>query len=200
MLPLGCVATVSRRGDSEVFVRARLQPCRKRMWRSAALAAEGMAVPKRHCSPPGTYFVTSKTWEGHSIFQRSETCKIYVDALLHYRDEGKYLLHGFVLMPDHFHLLLTPSGDVTLERVVQFIKGGSARRMGEVRKRKFPVWQRGFSDHRIRDAADFALHMAYIEQNPVKKGLAATAREYAWSSASGVYRMDEAPQGLKPLN
>ena len=168
--------------------------------RSAALAAEGMAVPKRHGSPPGTYFVTSKTWEGQSIFQTPQACTIFIEALLHYRDERKYLLHGFVLMPNHFHLLLTPSADVTLERAVQFTKGGSARRIGEARERKFPVWQRGFSDHRIRDAEDFALHVTYIEQNPVKKGLAATAREYAWSSASGVYRMDEAPQGLKPLN
>ena len=100
-------------------------------------------------------------------------------------------------MPNHFHLLLTPSADVTLERAVQFIKGGSARRIGEGRERNFPVWQRGFSDHRIRDAADFDLHMAYIEQNPVKKGLAAEAREYPWSS--GTYRMDAVPQGLKPL-
>lgn len=159
-----------------------------------------MSIPKRHGSPPGTYFVTSRTWEGYGIFQAVQACEIFAQALLHYRDEGKYALHAFVLMPDHFHVLLTPAEDVTLERAVQFIKGGSARKLGESLNRRFPVWQRGFSDHRIRDAADFALHVTYIEQNPVKKGLVAKAGDYLWSSASGRYRIDAVPQGLKPLS
>jgi len=171
----------------------------KRQQRSAALAAEGMSVPKRHGSPPGTYFVTSQTWQGHAIFQAAETCRIFIDALLHYRDQGAYSLHGFVLMPNHFHALLTPGAEVTLERAVQFIKGGSAKKIGDALRGGFPVWHRGFSDHRVRDAADFELHMRYIEQNPVKKGLATVPSEYRWSSASGAYRMDEAPQGLKPV-
>jgi putative transposase len=43
--------------------------------------------------------------------------------LLEYRDEGHYQLQAFVLMPDHFHMLLTPSDTTTLERAVQLIKG-----------------------------------------------------------------------------
>jgi len=35
--------------------------------------------------------------------------KLFLEVLLHYRQQGKYLLHEFVLMPDHFHLLITPS-------------------------------------------------------------------------------------------
>ncbi|HKS66780.1 MAG TPA: transposase, partial [Candidatus Acidoferrales bacterium] len=123
-----------------------------------------------------------------------------MNAVLHYRDEGTYLLHGFVLMPDHFHVLVTPAQNVALERAVQFIKGGSARRLAEILNRRFPVWQRGFSDHRIRNSADLALHVTYIEQNPVKRGLALKSADYLWSSASGKYRIDAVPQGLKPLN
>jgi len=108
-------------------------------------------------------------------------------------------LHEFVLMPDHFHVLLTPGDTTTLERAVQFIKGGSARRIGEALQFRFPVWQRGFSDHRIWDAADYELHVRYLVQNPVKKQLVAVAAEYQWSSASGFSHMDEVPQGLKPL-
>jgi len=157
-----------------------------------------MSVPKRHGRVHGTYFVTSRTWESRQLFQKPAACDIFVDALFHYRTQGAYLLHAFVLMPEHFHLLLTPTS-LSLERVVMYIKGGSARRIGEKLNSKFPVWQRGFSDHRIRDLQDYATHLDYIEQNPVKRRLVSTPSEYPWSSASGRFELDDPPQGLKPL-
>ena len=159
-----------------------------------------MATPKRHQSIPGTYFVTSGTWEGRTLFVTPEICSLFVNALLSYRDAKAYSLHAFVLMPDHFHVLLTTVGDNTLERAVQYIKGGSARIIGKERRLRFPVWQRGFSDHRIRDASDYAIHAEYIAQNPVRKKLAAAARDYSWSSESGAWVMDAPPQRLKPLD
>jgi putative transposase len=158
-----------------------------------------MAVPKRHASIPGTYFVTSRTWESRPIFKTAPPCEIFIESLLHYRDQGSYKLHGFVLMPDHFHTLLTPADTVALERAVQFVKGGSSHAIRETLQYKFPIWQRGFSDHRIRDASDFKQHLRYLTDNPVKKYLAPTPAGYPWSSASGTFRMDEIPQGLKPL-
>ena len=101
-------------------------------------------------------------------------------------------------MPEHFHVLLTPLS-LPLERAAMYVKGGSARTIGEKLNSKFPVWQRGFSDHRIRDFADYMTHMEYIHQNPVDRRLADTPDEYPWSSGSGRYVIDDAPQGLKPL-
>lgn len=43
---------------------------------------------------------------------------------------------------------------------------------------KFPVWQRGFSDHRVRDVGDFVAHQRYIVESPVKKMLVLAAREF----------------------
>jgi putative transposase len=157
-----------------------------------------MAVPKRHAQVAGTYFVTSRTWESRALFFAEQNCLLFVESLLHYRDQGLFALHSFVLMPDHFHVLLTPGTNTTLERAVQFIKGGSAHRMRGERSSASPVWQRGFSDHRIRDSADCASHGCYIEQNPVRKRLVTSAKDYRWSSASGNYNMDSIPQGLKP--
>ncbi len=158
-----------------------------------------MAAPKRHGSFAGTYFVTSRTWESRRLFATEPMCKLFIDALLRYRQDGVFTLHAFVLMPDHFHILLTPSQETTLERALQLIKGGSSRRIGIERQLRFPVWQRGFSDHRIRSAADYTNHLVYIEQNPVRKKLAVNPCEYPWSSASGKYALDPFPQGLKPL-
>src|SRR5690242_10347620 len=121
-----------------------------------------MAIPSRNGNIAGTYFVTSRTWESRCLFASGSFCDVFVNALLRYRDAGAYALHHFVLMPDHFHILLTPGRDKSLERVVQYIKGGSARQLGLEKNMKFPVWQRGFSDHRIRDVADFVAHRRYI--------------------------------------
>jgi len=89
-----------------------------------------MAIPKRHASIPGTYFVTSRTWESRKLFVAESVCQTFVETLVHYREERAYLLHAFVLMPDHFHVLITPSQSVSLEKAVQFIKGGSGRQIG----------------------------------------------------------------------
>ena len=167
--------------------------------RRAALAAEGMAIPKRRKRVAGTYFVTSRTWQGRKLFVTEPTCRLFVEKMMHYREEGACRLHAFVLMPDHFHILLTPAADKALERIMQYIKGGSARQIRKELSYRFPVWQRGFSDHRIRDSEDFQSHVRYLEQNPVKKGLVGTANEYRWSSACGQYEIDSIPQGLKPL-
>ena len=48
------------------------------------------------------------------IAGRRRAARLLVDVLFHYRRQGKFLLHEFVLMPDHFHVLLTPAE--TLER------------------------------------------------------------------------------------
>ena len=107
------------------------------------------------------------------------------------------MLHAFVLIPEHFHVLLTLARNTSLERAVMYIKGRSARRIGKELSLRFPVWQRGFSDHRIRDQDDYDLHRNYVEQNPVKRKIASLAVDYPWSSASGWFLLDEPPQALK---
>jgi putative transposase len=100
------------------------------------------------------------------------------------------VLHAFVLMPDHVHLLLTPAQDITIERAVQLIKGGYSHALGSIRGRSAEVWQRGFTDHRIRDQNDFARHRSYIHQNPVVGHLVAASSEYRYCSAFPGFKLD----------
>jgi putative transposase len=122
--------------------------------------------------------------------------KLLIDTLYHYRGTA-YLLHQFVVMPDHIHVLLTPK--TSLEKAVQFIKGGFSYRAKKELGANLEVWQKGFSDHRIRDASDYRLHQVYIQQNPVRKSLCERAKEYPYSSAHFGFDLDDAPQGLKPV-
>lgn len=119
-----------------------------------------------------------------------------VRTLLDYRDQRKYLLHEFVVMPDHLHALITPADNISLERAVQFIKGGFSFRL----KSKTPVWQESFTNHHVRDGEDYEGHREYIWMNPVRAGLAHKAEEYPYSSASGKFACDPIPPGLKPVS
>jgi len=142
-------------------------------------------------------FVTTSTWEHRTLFQTDRMARLFTDTLFHYRREQKFLLHEFVVMPDHFHALVTPTG-VTLERAMQFIKGGFSYRVKKELGLNMEVWERGYVDHRIRDASDYAQHVEYIRQNPVKARIVSVAEDYVYCSAHGDFDLDPCPQGLKP--
>ena len=142
-----------------------------------------------------TFFITSQTAQRKTIFQVHKTAELFIETLLHNRAQQKYLLHEFVVMPDHFHLLITPSPQISLERAVQFIKGGFSFRL----KSSFPVWQPSFTNHRIRDARDVDQHRDYIYMNPVRARLVQRPEDYPFSSASERFILDPAPQGLRPI-
>ena len=96
-------------------------------------------------------------------------------------------------MPDHVHLLLTPAQDITIERAVQLIKGAYSHELGSLIGRSAEVWQRGFTDHRIRDANDFARHRNYIHRNPLVGKLVTDASEYRYCSAFPGFKLDRWP-------
>ena len=129
-----------------------------------------MAIPSRHAGT-GIYFVTSITSNRLRLFQIPANAELFIETLQHYGREDNYKLHAFVVMPDHIHLLLSPQG-ITLERVMGLIKGGFSHRLAS----KLPVWQRGFTDHRIRDDRDLEIRREYIHQNPVRARIASCRR------------------------
>jgi putative transposase len=143
-----------------------------------------------------TYMITSATWGRRSLFSREPWARLLIDTLYHYRGSA-YLLHEFVVMPDHIHVLLTPK--TSLEKAAQFIKGGFSFRAKKELGSNMEIWQKGFSDHRIRDAADYLRHVSYIRENPVRKHLCERADEFPYSSARAGLDLDPVPQGLKPV-
>ena len=142
-----------------------------------------------------TYFVTSDTWERRALFNVESWARLFFKTLLSHRGES-YLLHEFVLMPDHFHLMITPVN--ALEKAIQLIKGGFSYQAKKELGSNMEIWRRGFADHRIRDAEDYDKHLHYIHLNPVKKHLCASPSEYRYSSAYPGWKLDPIPQGLKP--
>ena len=139
-----------------------------------------------------TFFITSITAQRRALFRNPATADLLIRTLLDYREQGKYLLHEFVVMPDHFHALITPADNVSLERAVQFIQGGFSFRL----KSKTPVWQESFTNHRVRDGEDYEDHSEYLWMNPVRAGLVEKCGDYPYSSSSGKFACDPIPPGL----
>jgi putative transposase len=151
---------------------------------------------REHATNNGqTYFVTSDTWERRALFHAEPWARLFFKTLLSHRSDD-YLLHQFVLMPDHFHILMTPFA--ALEHSVQLIKGGFSYLAKMELGSNLEVWQRGFADHRIRDFEDYDKHVHYIHLNPVKKHLCTNPGDYKFSSAYPGWTLDPIPQGLKP--
>jgi putative transposase len=152
--------------------------------------------PKREhaTNNPQTYMVTSSTWGRRALFRSERWAKLLIDSLYHYRGSA-YLLHEFVIMPDHFHVLITPL--TGLVKAIQFIKSGFSYRAKKELGSNMEVWQKGFSDHRIRAANVAALHVAYIRDNPVKERFCERAEEFPYSSGYPGLELDPIPRGLK---
>jgi len=79
---------------------------------------------------------------------------------------------------------------------MQFIKGGYSYRLRKVEK--IQVWQESFTNHRIRDAEDYARHRQYIRLNPLRARLVRDKGAYLFSSANAKFLLDGMPQGLTP--
>ena len=153
--------------------------------------------PKREAATSNgqTYFVTSSSAQRKPFFRHERWASLFLEVLQGYRPEP-YLLHGFVLMLDHFHVLMTPAA--SLELAVQCLKGGFSFRAKRAFHWTGDIRSTGFSDHRVRDEADFHAHLGYIAKNPVNAGLSSIPESYPYSPASGAFLLDTFPRGLKP--
>jgi putative transposase len=160
-----------------------------------------LSIPHRGQTTQSTYFVTANVLQRKSLFQVEKIARLFIEVLLDYRLQKKYQLHEFVVMPDHIHLILTPTG-VTLERAMQLVKGSFSFQLNKKLRAKRDVWQPSFADRRVRDALEYAKFKEYIWQNPVKRFLAKSPEEYPYGSAHSLFRdkLDPVPQRLKPVS
>jgi len=95
-----------------------------------------------------------------------------------------YHLHAWCVMPNHAHVLLTPSPGVSLSLAMQRIKGGSAIETNRLLGREGRLWQPEYYDVFMRSETHFWGVMKYIEWNPVKVGIVRDPKLFDWSSAN----------------
>jgi putative transposase len=134
--------------------------------------------PENILNPSRIFFVTTKTSMGRRLLQSERNANLLIDVLRSLVAEHHFELHDFVVMPDHFHALLTVSDAMTIEKAMQLIKGRFSRRLSLEHQQCGEVWQRGFSEVQVMNREGFEQHRKYIAENPVKAGLSKSAEEY----------------------
>jgi REP element-mobilizing transposase RayT len=136
-------------------VAQRFQRCDRVAIKETALAPEvPMAAPPRGNTGYSVYFITASTFQRRALFSKEPMAQLFIDVIFHHRDKKNYLLHEFVLMPDHFHLLLSPT--LSLERSLQLIKGGFSYRAKRELEHSGEIWQPSYYDRRVRDIEDYS--------------------------------------------
>jgi REP element-mobilizing transposase RayT len=110
---------------------------------------------------------------------------------------GHYLLHAFVVMPNHVHLLVTPA--VALPKLTKSLKGITGKRANAMLAMTgSSFWQEESYDHLVRHEREFEKIRNYIEENPVRARLVREANEYWWSSAGWATGGSPADLGVRP--
>src|SRR5271167_3393871 len=110
---------------------------------------------------------------------------IALDSCLH-DDGATILVHAAVVMPDHLHIIFVPlvnleaSEVYSLGEIMDAIKGASAQRINKKLGRTGKVWQTESFDRVLRSSENLDQKIAYILENPVRKGLVSIPTAYPW--------------------
>lgn len=91
-------------------------------------------------------------------------------------------LHAYVLMPNHFHLLVTPTQEGALARMMQSVGRRHVRHFNAQTQRSGTLWEGRYRCAVLQPQAYLLAAMAYLDLNPVRAGLAEAAADYPWSS------------------
>lgn len=127
------------------------------------------------------FFVTVNLRRPLPSFTEEEFA-LLVSAVEASRRKLGFALCGYVLMPDHWHALIAVKHPLTISRTLQDIKWHSARGLNWSRKSAGPVWQHQFWDRFVRHENEFGHRLAYMHNNPVRRGLVKHPEEWKWSS------------------
>jgi putative transposase len=136
------------------------------------------------------FFITTNLRQGVRPFNEKERDSV-LRVLASIREKQTIGLAGYVVMPDHVHLLLAP-GSEDVSSIMQRFKRWSQHEISSARKTVGGLWQPRYFDHIIRRVRDFWEKLEYVHNNPVAAGLAAAPSEWRWSSY-GAYGKSSLP-------
>jgi putative transposase len=160
----------------------------------------------RYFAPGQLQFITASTYRRVPLFTRPRFCREFVKVLEEVRGEFHFRLLGWVLMPEHFHLLIWPQPAESTSRIVQQLKQRTAasllrtlranpdnpccaRTLARLRlppsvhdQTAFRLWQRRFYPFGIFSEKKRLEKLNYMHANPVKRGLVTSPDQWPWSS------------------
>jgi len=143
-----------------------------------------MARLPRLVVPNQAHHVIQSGIDRQAIFRDAEDYEAFLRWLREAARQFKVSVHAYVLMPNHLHLLVSPSDDMGLGRMMQWVGRHYVPYFNAKYQRAGTLWQGRYKATVIEAAQYFLACSKYIELNPVRSGLAAQPDEYPWSSFS----------------
>lgn len=119
---------------------------------------------------------------GECWLRNPDIARLTEDTLLHF-DGQRYRLLAWCVMPNHVHAIIETQEGFPLQDVLHSWKSFTGSRVNKLIKRSGEFWQREYLDRYVRNAEHYQKAIAYIEENPVKAGLARLKTDWPWSSA-----------------
>lgn len=117
---------------------------------------------------------------GSCLLADPDLATIVQNAFLHF-DEQRYLLYGWVVMPNHWHVLVEPLASYSLSSILHSWKSFTANLINAAAGRTGPLYERESFDHLIRNPSDIDWYMRYCAMNPVFGGLCMSPEDFAFS-------------------
>jgi putative transposase len=123
-----------------------------------------------------SHFVTFSCYHRRPLFMADPAKRIFELALERVRCSFRLCVYGYVVMPEHVHLLVSEPERGVLADALKSLKQGVSRRLvGEAQH----FWQKRYYDFNVRNYCQFVEKIRYIHRNPVKRGL---CDDWEWSS------------------
>jgi putative transposase len=128
------------------------------------------------------HFITTVTQNRKKVLLDDPIPKMLIDNLAFYKKQHQFMLIGFVLMPDHVHLIIHPNGKTPVNMIMHDYKSYTAQIINKWFHRTGPFWQPEFNDRLIRGRDELKRELDYIHNNPIVAGLVKTREDYSYSS------------------
>ena len=129
------------------------------------------------------YLVTIVTHQRTSWFKDLHSVRLLVKEMQRLKREGAVTWLAWVVMPDHFHALISLDGGISLSDAMNKLKGRSARVINKQLDRTGSFWQRSFRDHALRKEEDRLQLARYVVANPLRAGMVERLGDYPhWDS------------------
>jgi putative transposase len=126
------------------------------------------------------HFLTFSCYHRQAKFDDDLPRKIFLAALERVRQAYVLCVYGYVVMPEHVHLLLNEPGRGNLAQAMQSLKQSVARRLAL--RAAEPFWQERYYDFNVWSERKFVEKLRYIHRNRVHRGLVARPEDWRWSS------------------
>ena len=128
------------------------------------------------------HFITVSCYHRQPFLNTSTSRDAFVETLEETRQKYEFRVAGYVVMPEHVHLLVSEPNVGTLSTVLQVVKQRTTRKVNDVIKGQ--MWQRRFYDFNVFTHEKQTEKLLYMHENPVKRGLVVSAEDWKWSSAT----------------